>query len=124
VVQDGSLRTAKKFNHKLRDKYILQIRVFDNGTPPLFSDTYGTKRRTSVYFLCWKIFVTLKVQCCESGMFIPDPNFSIPDPGSKKDSGSRIRILIKEFKYFQPQNPLLSSRMFTPDPDFCRTLLL
>jgi hypothetical protein len=50
VVQDGSLRTAKKFNHKLRDKYILQIRVFDNGTPPLFSDTYGTKRRTSVHF--------------------------------------------------------------------------
>jgi protocadherin Fat 1/2/3 len=43
VVQDGSLRTAKKFNHKLRDKYILQIRVFDNGTPPLFSDTFGTK---------------------------------------------------------------------------------
>ncbi len=38
-------------------------------------------------------------QCCGSGMFIPDPNFSIPDPGSK-DFGSRIRILIKEFKYF------------------------
>jgi protocadherin Fat 1/2/3 len=53
VVQDGSLRTAKKFNHKLRDKYILQIRVFDNGTPPLFSDTYGTKN--IFYFLFWKI---------------------------------------------------------------------
>jgi hypothetical protein len=32
-------------------------------------------------------------------MFIPDQNFSIPDPGTKK-SGSRIRILIKKFKYF------------------------
>jgi hypothetical protein len=31
-------------------------------------------------------------QCCESGMFIPDPNFSIPDPGSKR---FRIRICIK-----------------------------
>jgi hypothetical protein len=24
-----------------------------------------------------------KYQCCESGMFIPDPNFSISDPGSR-----------------------------------------
>jgi hypothetical protein len=24
-------------------------------------------------------------QCCGSGMIIPDPNFSIPDPGSKRD---------------------------------------
>ena len=42
VVQDGTLRTAAKFNHKLKDKYQLQIRVFDNGSPPLFSDTYVT----------------------------------------------------------------------------------
>ena len=40
VVQDGTLRTAAKFNHKIVDLYKLQIRVFDNGTPPLFSDTY------------------------------------------------------------------------------------
>jgi hypothetical protein len=31
-------------------------------------------------------------------MFILDPNFSIPDPGSK--TGSWIRIRIKEFKCF------------------------
>lgn len=37
--QDGVLRTATKFNHKIRDTYLLQIRVFDNGTPPLYSDT-------------------------------------------------------------------------------------
>ncbi|GLH14886.1 Fat-like cadherin-related tumor suppressor homolog [Gryllus bimaculatus] len=38
--QDGILRTAAKLNHKIRDKYYLHIRVFDNGTPPLFSDTW------------------------------------------------------------------------------------
>ena len=42
VVQDGTLRTAAKFNHKIKDKYLLQIRVFDNGSPPLYSDTYVT----------------------------------------------------------------------------------
>lgn len=38
--QDGILRTAAKFNHKHRDRYTLHVRVFDNGTPPLFSDTW------------------------------------------------------------------------------------
>lgn len=38
--QDGILRTATKFNHKIRDTYLLQIRVFDNGTPPLYSDAW------------------------------------------------------------------------------------
>ncbi|KRT79053.1 Cadherin, partial [Oryctes borbonicus] len=38
--QDGILRTATKFNHKIKNTYLLQIRVFDNGTPPLYSDTY------------------------------------------------------------------------------------
>jgi hypothetical protein len=60
-------------------------------------------------------------QCCGSGMFIPDPNFSIPDPGSEffpsripnpkfpsriPGLGSRIRI--KEFKYFDPKNCFLA----------------
>ncbi|XP_064544890.1 fat-like cadherin-related tumor suppressor homolog isoform X2 [Drosophila montana] len=40
--QDGSLSTASRFNHKLRDKFTIQIRVFDNGTPPLYSDTWVT----------------------------------------------------------------------------------
>lgn len=38
--QDGVLRTATKFNHKVCDSYTLEIRVFDNGTPPLYSDTF------------------------------------------------------------------------------------
>ncbi len=38
-------------------------------------------------------------QCCGSGMFIPDKNFSIPYTGTKK-----FRILIRECKYFYPKN--------------------
>jgi hypothetical protein len=41
-------------------------------------------------------------------MFIPDPNFSIPDPGSRgvkkiPNSGPQIRIRIEEFKVFLTQ---------------------
>ena len=42
VVQDGTLRTTRTFDHKVRSKYLLQIRVFDNGTPPMYSDSYVT----------------------------------------------------------------------------------
>ncbi|XP_037297103.1 fat-like cadherin-related tumor suppressor homolog isoform X2 [Manduca sexta] len=38
--QDGSLRSATRFNHRIKDRYALQIRVFDNGTPPLYSDAW------------------------------------------------------------------------------------
>ncbi|KYB29316.1 Fat-like cadherin-related tumor suppressor homolog [Tribolium castaneum] len=38
--EDGVLRTATKFNHKIKDNYLLQIRVFDNGIPPLYSDAW------------------------------------------------------------------------------------
>jgi hypothetical protein len=46
-------------------------------------------------------------------MFIPDPNFSIPDPGSK-----RFRICIKEFKYFEPQKLFLKFRKYYPGCSF------
>jgi hypothetical protein len=36
-------------------------------------------------------------------LHIPDPNFSIPDLGQKY-SGSRIRIRMKEFRYFNPKD--------------------
>jgi hypothetical protein len=42
-----------------------------------------------------------RVQCCESGMFIPDPNISIPDPGSKRDPGSGSAS--KNFSIFNPE---------------------
>ena len=38
--QDGTLRTATKFSNRVRDKYHLHIRVFDNGSPPLYSDAW------------------------------------------------------------------------------------
>ncbi|CAG4938447.1 unnamed protein product [Parnassius apollo] len=38
--QDGYLRSATRFNHRIRDQYVLQVRVFDNGIPPLFSDAW------------------------------------------------------------------------------------
>jgi serine/threonine protein kinase len=37
----------------------------------------------------WGEYCFLHFQCCGSGMFISDPNFTIPDPGSKR---SRIQI--------------------------------
>ncbi|XP_038113282.1 fat-like cadherin-related tumor suppressor homolog isoform X3 [Culex quinquefasciatus] len=40
IEQDGILRTATRFNSKIKDSYQLQIRVFDNGAPPLYSDTW------------------------------------------------------------------------------------
>ncbi|XP_044007072.1 fat-like cadherin-related tumor suppressor homolog isoform X2 [Aphidius gifuensis] len=36
--QDGTLRTAIKFNSRIKNQYILHIRVFDNGSQPLYSD--------------------------------------------------------------------------------------
>lgn len=38
--EDGTLRTATKFNKRIKDKYLLHIRVFDNGRPPLYSDAW------------------------------------------------------------------------------------
>lgn len=40
--QDGVIRTATKFIRKLQDEYPLHVRVFDNGTKPLYSDTRVT----------------------------------------------------------------------------------
>ncbi|XP_076056118.1 FAT atypical cadherin kugelei isoform X2 [Oratosquilla oratoria] len=40
ITQEGDLRTATRFNHKIKDLYRLQIRVYDNGRPPHFSETW------------------------------------------------------------------------------------
>lgn len=40
IEQDGVLRSATRFNHKVKDSYLLQVRVFDNGTPLLHSDAW------------------------------------------------------------------------------------
>ncbi len=63
-------------------------------------------------------------QSCGSGMFIPDPNFSIPDPGSRvkniSDPGSGSAS--KNLSIFLTQKIVsklseIWSRMFSPDPD-------
>ena len=38
VDRDGVVRSATSFNRQLKDEYRLTVRVFDNGTPPLYSD--------------------------------------------------------------------------------------
>ncbi len=66
-------------------------------------------------FGCFTLYIpVLRTRECLSR--IPDPNFSIPDPGS--------RIRIEEFKYFHPKKWFLSSRKYDPgcsswilDPD-------
>lgn len=40
MTQDGHLRTATKFNHMVKADYHLLIRVYDNGRPPLFAETW------------------------------------------------------------------------------------
>jgi hypothetical protein len=59
------------------------------------------------------------MQCCGSGMFIPDPGSDffpsrIPDPNCLHPGS---RILVKEFKYFNPQkrkNWFFSSKKYDP----------
>jgi hypothetical protein len=48
------------------------------------------------------------IECCGSGMVIPEANFFLP--------GSRI--CIKEFKYFKPKICYLSSRKYDPGCSF------
>jgi hypothetical protein len=48
-------------------------------------------------------------QCCESGMLIPDPNFSIPDPHQ--------RILVFLTQNIVSKLSEILSVMFIPDPD-------
>jgi len=38
VDREGVVRSAISFNRHRKDKYELTVRVFDNGTPPLYSD--------------------------------------------------------------------------------------
>ncbi|XP_050706393.1 fat-like cadherin-related tumor suppressor homolog [Eriocheir sinensis] len=41
--QDGSLRLAtNKLNHKVQDRYVVQVRVWDSGSPPLHANTQVT----------------------------------------------------------------------------------
>ncbi len=65
---------------------------------------------TGIGNICVRLY--LLNQCCGSGMFIPDPNLSIPDQGQK---GIRFRNRI--------HNQCCGSGMFIPDPDFYLSLV-
>ncbi|CAG0890951.1 unnamed protein product [Cyprideis torosa] len=39
---DGTLRSATKFDHSMRKEYVLKVRVYDHGSPPLHQDTFVT----------------------------------------------------------------------------------
>ncbi|XP_065574069.1 fat-like cadherin-related tumor suppressor homolog isoform X5 [Artemia franciscana] len=39
---DGLLRMARPLNHRMKDTYLLGVRVYDHGIPPLHSDTWVT----------------------------------------------------------------------------------
>jgi hypothetical protein len=47
-------------------------------------------------------------QCCGPGMFIPDPNFSLPDPGSKKHPDPGSESASKNISIFNPKNCFLT----------------
>jgi hypothetical protein len=55
-----------------------------------------------------------QLQCCGSGMFISDPGYSVP--GSNR---SRIRIRIKEFNVFNPENCFEALGNLILDPEIC-----
>ena len=38
VDEEGVIRSASGFSHQSKDEYQLTVRVFDNGSPPLYSD--------------------------------------------------------------------------------------
>jgi hypothetical protein len=85
-----------------------------------FPKKYGNCGKAQTIICCIGISVT-NPKCL---FLIPDPIFFIPDPGSKR---YRIRIRIKEFKYFKHKKLLLSFRKYDihtgfgffpiPDPD-------
>ncbi len=58
------------------------------------------------------------LQCCGFGMIIPDPKFSIPDPGSliqgQKGTESRIRICNKKFTFFKQKK--IDTKLLKYDP--------
>jgi hypothetical protein len=90
------------------EKFVTNLR---NELHRLWDDCYYSEKQRSVtliFFKGCKSFypssanrdllpdILLSVDhCCGPGLFIPDPDFSIPDPGSK-----RSRIRNKEFEYF------------------------
>ncbi len=88
--------TAKSYMHSVKNsKHKIYHATY--RCPPKWTVTIKVSSiiQTSDQLLCTFYSVA---ECLSQ---IPDPNFSIPNPGSKiYGIGSRIRIFIKELKYF------------------------
>ncbi len=71
----------------------------------LFKDKLSTSNQSFRFFLTLKVEMYPNTSVADPGCLsrIPDPTFSIPAPGPGLIS-SRLRICIKEFKYFNPKN--------------------
>lgn len=39
IDSDGTVKTTSKLKFKVQDVHVMKVRVFDNGRPPLYSDT-------------------------------------------------------------------------------------
>ncbi len=68
-------------------------------------DLAREKKKPDSEYIFFFIVKTQK-QCCGSGMFFPDPNFSIQHPGSRvnKIPIPRSRSASKNFSIFNPKN--------------------
>ena len=55
ITQQGQLRTATTFDHRVKARYRLQIRVYDYGQPPLFSDAWVTIQVSYLLHLIFEI---------------------------------------------------------------------
>ncbi len=64
------------------------------------------------------VFVYYLFQCCESGMFITDPNFPIPDPGS---ASKNLSILTQKIVSMRSE---IWSGLFISDPDLGIRILI
>jgi hypothetical protein len=104
---------------------MLQVPTNGNGTRTLYPDTVlNLDQWTSEPGLYFKLYISPgQFSVLEHfSVAYPECLFRIPDAGYKR---SRIRICIKEFKYFNPKNCFLSSRKCNTgcksrisDPDF------
>jgi hypothetical protein len=108
------VRSLKKILHHLVQ--LLTIRILIANAPTALSAAFyllhtAVVNGTMNNFLRRSEHFKPRMQCCESGMFIPDPTFSNPDPGSKLFL-SRIRT--KEFEDFNPKKWFSSSRKYDP----------
>ena len=96
-------RNFVKWCHKIWNGLCLQL--YDSKFYiQLFCDFWSLKADVSTLYI-YSIYLYIYSQCCGSGMFIPDPRSDffpsrIPDPNCLHPGS---RILIKEFKYFNPQ---------------------